>query len=246
LEDWNQFGDVYDHPQFLGTPRCYLIASLPRSGSHYLGHLLMETGMFGSPLEYLHPGHLRTWKAKFGAESTHALLLNLFRCRTSPSGLFGIKAHWPQFDAMLREAGCSELLTFEKYIYITRADVVAQAISLVKARQTGAWISFHDARGEPRYDFEAIIAAKREIEEQSARWEAFFAEKRASPIRVTYEELIVGPDDVRAAICQAFDIRTSSQREIDRPTRQSTDVNRAWRARFVADLASSAAAGRSE
>ena len=42
MTDWTQFGSSYDYPCFESQPRTYLIASTPRSGSHYLGHKLMR------------------------------------------------------------------------------------------------------------------------------------------------------------------------------------------------------------
>jgi LPS sulfotransferase NodH len=52
MTNWNQFGAAYDFPDFSGAFRNYLIASTPRCGSHYLGHLLRATGRLGSPLEF--------------------------------------------------------------------------------------------------------------------------------------------------------------------------------------------------
>jgi LPS sulfotransferase NodH len=99
MQSWDQFGAAYDLAPYDGWPATYLIASTPRSGSHYLGHLLFETGLFGSPLEYLHPAHLATWQDRLGTRDVASTLRALFRRRTSASGWFGIKAHWSHFNA---------------------------------------------------------------------------------------------------------------------------------------------------
>ena len=44
----------FDFPERHGAPeRPWLFASVPRSGSTYVSHLLWATGCLGAPLEYL-------------------------------------------------------------------------------------------------------------------------------------------------------------------------------------------------
>ena len=46
-----------------GVPaRTLIIASTPRSGSHMLGHSMIETGVMGRPFEYVAPRNLARWK----------------------------------------------------------------------------------------------------------------------------------------------------------------------------------------
>ena len=48
------YEERYDFPERDGPPdRVYVLASLPRSGSTYLSHVLWESGCLGAPLEYL-------------------------------------------------------------------------------------------------------------------------------------------------------------------------------------------------
>ena len=119
---WDQFGPAYDFRRFEGSARTYLIASTPRSGSHYLGRLLFDTGALGAPLEYFHPNHMQTWRQKLGAKTSEELFHGLLALRTSPSGWFGIKAHWPQFEAIRRDREIFDILAFSKYIRIARRE----------------------------------------------------------------------------------------------------------------------------
>ena len=119
---WDQFGPDYDFPEYPGQPMSYLIATTPRCGSHHLGHLLTATGMLGSPLEYFSKGRLRDWREKLAAADTVDLFRQLFRRRTSPSGWFGVKAHWPQFQQIMADEEVCGLFNFRRYLHIERRD----------------------------------------------------------------------------------------------------------------------------
>ena len=56
-----------------------------------------------------------------------------------------------------------EILAPVTFIYINRRDKVAQAISMAKAMQTNAWISFDQVTGKnTRYDADFIEQCKNE------------------------------------------------------------------------------------
>jgi LPS sulfotransferase NodH len=238
VSDWDQFGAVYDHSHFADRPRTYLIASTPRSGSHYLGHLLFGTGEFGSPLEYFQPGHMATWKKTLEAADTEAVIRCLFVRRTSPSGWFGVKAHWSDFAPICEDPALLRFLDLRKYIRIVRRDTLSQAISLALARQTGAWISFHSQQRKPVYDPAAIRAAVAEIEAQTSGWDAFFREHGIAPIEIAYEDLLADPGAMVDAIRAFFDLdaRPASVASDLCPERQASDINLEWRRRYIDDL----------
>lgn len=236
---WDQYGPAYDMPPFHGQPRTYMIASMPRSGSHMLGHLLHATGDLGSPLEYVHPRHLAKWQAKLGTEGTSETLRAVMARRTSPSGWFGVKAHWPQFTTARKDPALMSTLNVQDWIQITRDDKVAQAISLVIAKQTNAWISFHEAKHEPSYDFDAIAEGIRGLEKQEAAWSAYFAEQGISPYVVVYEELLADPARVVSEICTRLGVPVPAELPSPATARQATAINEEWHARYVADAARS-------
>jgi LPS sulfotransferase NodH len=238
-DSWDQFGADYDHAPFVGKPRTYLIASTPRSGSHFLGHLLFNTGALGSPLEYFEPEHARKWVAKLGAEDFETVLTRLYQCRTSKSGWFGVKAHWSQFAPI---AAIDELLQFldiRTYIAIRRRDRLAQAISVVVAQQTQAWISFQAAGREPVYNFSSIRAAISMIDSQVSKWDAFFAANLISPLIVDYEDLVIDPDSVVEKIMRDLGVAGHGRNRTSRiPARQASALNDRWREQYLRDLAS--------
>ena len=235
-DNWDQFSQAYDLPSYEAQPNVYIIASLPRSGSHFLGHLLANSGELGSPLEYLHPNHLRKWREVLGASTSADALRELFRRRTSPSGWFGLKAHWNHFADALVDTSIADLLRPRQYIFIRRSDQLGQAISLVLARQTGAWISFHGRRSEPVYSFEAITTARQEIEAQDRSWADYFLRTKTEPLTVRYEDLVDDPAAILQKVSDALGVRvTPGKRTLAMPKVQATQINKEWRVRFMAD-----------
>ncbi len=186
MNSWDQFGADYDFPDFVGTPRSYLIASTPRCGSHYLGHLLRATGQLGSPLEYFSRGRIADWQARLAMTANCDLFKHLLRRRTSPSGWFGVKAHWPQFEPIAAAPELFSLFQFQRFVQLTRADRVAQAVSLVIAQQTSAWISFQAPQQQPVYDAAAITAALAGIDHQLGCWQQFFVSRGIQPVSATF------------------------------------------------------------
>lgn len=140
---------------------------------------------------------------------------------TTPNGVFGVKIMASQMDAMMmrlrlipgmEQASLAEALgkvfSNPKYIYLSRADKIAQAVSYAKAIQSGLWywIDLHDFVDEARrimmeesikkastrplnYDFEQIAWCLKSIKEEEASWEEFFLDSGIEPLRLVYEEL---------------------------------------------------------
>jgi LPS sulfotransferase NodH len=236
-DSWDQFGQDYDHDTFVGKPNTYLIASTPRSGSHFFGHLLFSTGVLGSPLEYFEPVHARKWMEKLGAEDFETLLTLLYERRTSPSGWFGIKAHWSQFAPIADSDELVRFLDIDRYIKIRRRDRIAQAISAVIARQTQAWISFQTAAREPQYHLPSIRAMIAVIDSQASEWDEFFARKGISPLIVEYEDLIENPEVIVEKVLRDLGVARSGVKRTGRlPERQASDLNDEWRERYLSDL----------
>lgn len=231
---WDQFGPDYDFPEFAGEPRSYLIATTPRCGSHYLGHLLFATGVLGSPLEYFSKGRLRDWQERLGASDRQQLFQRLFRRRTSPNGWFGVKAHWPQFQQIVDDPPLYDLFHFQRFIHIERSDRLAQAISWVIAQQSSAWISFHEASEEPTYDFAAIQNALAVIDAQTAQWKQFFTTHSIEPLPLLYEDLITAPDAELDRVFTHCNVTRapSHTRPTHQPQQQASRRNQEWAERY--------------
>jgi trehalose 2-sulfotransferase len=244
MSRWDQFGSEYDYPPFYGTPKCYMIASTPRSGSHYLAHLLSVCGDLGSPLEYLNPRRQQTWRGLLGTSNWTDTFKAQMRRRVSPSGWFGLKTHWDHFNSVRTEPGMDALLQFGFIIRIKREDTIGQAVSFAIALQTNAWNSATIPECNAEYDFSTIRNAFNEIAEQNSKWDAYLASARIQPMDVTYEELVASPDFVVQSIRNylgAGPLGTSKHRPS--PQRQANELNESWRLKYLADLSLATAQG---
>jgi LPS sulfotransferase NodH len=139
------------------------------------------------------------WKHQSFAES----LGRVFESGTTPNGVFASKLKWLNMP-YLREALpggqaiplCERMdSTFPdlRYVWVTRRDKLRQAISLVRARQSGRWI----ARSAParqantaKFNFHLVDSALRRIVEEEVAWERYFAQAGVVPFTVVYEDLV--------------------------------------------------------
>lgn len=234
----DQFSTEHDYPPFTpAPPRRYVIASTPRCGSHRLGHALAATGHLGFPLEYLNPANLPTWERRFGTQGPRETLRALWRVRTSPNGCFGLKLHYRQLAGVASTLPPEDLLGGAAIIRIRRPDLLGQAISLVRARQTGVWISAQAPVRQPFYDGDAIAGAIADLSARNAGWEEVLARAGIQPLDLTFEEVVGDPDGAvrRVAEFLEVDLGDRTERSMPQPRRQGDRLNESWRSRFLAE-----------
>ena len=165
---------------------------------HFLCSLLWRTGVLGAPAEYWNyrsrPGCKADRNSDDGASQRFVagrLSQKLLACRTSKNGVFGVKAHSFDFKEAIRKfPKLLDLLAPVTYIYIQRQDKVAQAVSMAKAAQTGAWVARADANTENlNYDRDLIAKCLSFLERQDLDWRQWFETNHIEPFVVTYENL---------------------------------------------------------
>jgi trehalose 2-sulfotransferase len=189
-----------------------LIAMLPRTGSTALCSLLEQTGVLGTPREYLNPrGPLKPWARRLSAFDLDGYLDALRREQATPNGVFALKTLFTDLEPLLGRAPIAELLDTARFVYLTREDVIAQAISNYIAESSGVW--HRDSSGElfrsrgggdpdPPYDEERIIAERDTLLRQQADWESFFSGRQVEPLRVTYERFVADAGGTVAGIAR--------------------------------------------
>jgi len=194
------------------SSRTLLIAMLPRTGSTALCSLLEQTGVLGIPREYLNPrGPLKPWARRLGASHLGDYIDALRRQQATPNGVFAFKALHPDLEPLLDRPPVAELLDTARFVYLTRADLIAQAISNYIAESSGVW--HRDPRGalfrsrgggdpDPPYDEERILAERDALVRQQADWERFFAARSIEPLRITYEGFVADADGTVNAIAR--------------------------------------------
>lgn len=223
----------------------YLLATVPRSGSTYLSHVLWRTGSLGAPLEYLNfdpsgpYGH-----ASASPGEQRRLWLSALRLRTSPNGVFGLKGFPVQFEA-LQESNPALLAhvmrqvlpsrAASRVVYLRRRDRTAHAISYARAILSGVWRKEqeHAAMAQPDYSPVAVERAGRLIEEQESSWEAMFADLKLTTLTLWHEDVVADPGRAAAEVAVYLGVALDPRAEVAIPTveRQSQDGARAWAAR---------------
>ena len=240
----------FDFPHRATAPsRPYLLATVPRSGSTYLSHVLWRTGCLGAPLEYLNfdpsgpYGH-----ASASPAEQQRLWETVLRTRTSPNGVFGLKGFPEQFESLQR--GNPALLGVvmrlllparagSRVVHLRRRDRTAHAISYARAILSGVWRSEQEraaADSEPEYSSIAVERAARLIEQQEASWQAMFADLALAPLTLWYEDVVAGPEQAAAAVARFLEVELDRRAAEDVPEieRQSQAGARAWAARHQA------------
>src|SRR5688572_27390452 len=203
----------FDFPPRETPPeQVYLLASVPRSGSTYVSHLLWATGCLGAPLEYLNfePSGPYGFASDLPAAQADLWRAALQR-RTSLNGVFGLKAFPLQLEGV--HAANPQLVANimrtlfprgqrARVVELRRRDRTAHAISYARALLSGIWRKEQepDDRPEPEYSREVMERAARMIEQQEAGWQAMYRDLRVEPLTIWYEDVLADPDAATAAV----------------------------------------------
>lgn len=174
----------------------YVIAVTPRSGSSHLCAVLKNTQQMGEPDEalsqHLIPQRLRLVPARTPDE----YLQHVLKQTQTQNGLSGLKASWFQFKIfsdLLEEPDTWDGYTF---IYLTRRNLAAQAVSLYCATETNVFHTNveHDADAirklhELPYNYAEILRWYKHIAAQEAGWQAYFSQHNICPLTLYYEDI---------------------------------------------------------
>jgi trehalose 2-sulfotransferase len=239
----------FDFPPCAAAPAItYLLASVPRAGSTLFSHILWRTGCLGAPLEFLNfdPAGPYFFAAR-APEAQRELWRSLLKRRTSPNGVFGLKAFPTQLQA-LHEANPSLLAEVlatilprggaRRIVYLRRRDRVAQTVSLARAAMSGVWRKEQEGReaGPLEYSDEALQAAERGIAFQEELWERMFRDLAIEPLRLWHEDVLAGPAEAAARVADYLGVEIDPAAaiaipEIRKQTRGDAD---AWTQRYAA------------
>jgi LPS sulfotransferase NodH len=199
-------------------PRLLLICMTPRSGSTALSGLMLATGALGRGGERLnrHSGFLSRVIAATPPRSLRHLLEMVIRSSRSANGVAQIKADLPQLLPFLADPACFDLLRRAGIVYLTRENVLAQAISRYRGIQTGVWHAAAKGQADPAadpgtdrgpdrgtdvpFDHAAIAGQIDRIAGMMACYERLFARLGLQPLRITYEQIAADPGAVLGRI----------------------------------------------
>ena len=214
----------------------YVVCCNPRSGSTYLVLLLASTKVLGYPWEWIRGdgGLAHHSFESYTSDAQEQIDAVLNKGRTS-NGVCALKMLTEHFDSRAPSLWVKKMPAL-KYIYLTRDDLLGQAISLSIARQTNSYGSWTTRQSAPVYDADHINYCLDFIALGEARWRKFFAINNISPLVITYEKIVEAPQSTVDDIAKLVGIRDAPidwkgvNAEIQRDL---TTVE--WRARFTAE-----------
>jgi LPS sulfotransferase NodH len=149
------------------------------------------------------------------------------------NGIYGLKIFSEQFE-LITKSRWAERLPNLTFIHLRRQDVLGQAISLVRARQSHAWESKHEVRRQPVYSRRSIATALERIALGQARWACWFARNDIEPLRLTYEDIAADPRRAVEFVAERLGIEASPPTEPPMAI-QRDRLSEEWRERFVAE-----------
>ena len=130
------------------------------------------------------------------------------------------------------------------FVHLTRGDRPAQAVSLVRAEQSGVWHRHADGTVRERevatapagYDRVRLAKALAGIDTDERGWAGFFAAHRLAPVRITYEALTAAPGPVLAGLLTALGRDPAAADRVEPATARLADATSAtWAAQFRAE-----------
>jgi LPS sulfotransferase NodH len=212
-----------------------MVCSLPRSGSSLLCDLLASTELAGAPTEYFDRNQMEAFEREWEVSGLEQYLAALFAKKTSPNGVFGLKAHFHQLRDVLADRDVHVEFPDLQLVYIRRRDHVRQAVSWARAIQTNQWASDHAATTtEPRFDAPAIRKLIEQIGSEEQLWEQHFSQHGKEPLRLDYEELAADPDAAVRRVLALVGVEPDTEFETPAPTisRQADALSEEWVRRY--------------
>lgn len=222
----------------------YVICCTTRTGSSLLCDLLSQTGRHGTPHEYfevmlfdqLVRPHCPFANFEAALADRSAFLGCLIDKFSSPNGAFGLKVQARQLEWFAQSLEDPRLAD-ARFVRLKRRDRLAQAISGVKALQTGAWHSGVEPAAEPAFDRRAIELQLAKIADWEALWDAFFTERDIEPLCLDYEDIAADRAGVLVQVSAhiGLPLTEDAARGLEpRLAVQADRVNAEWRRAFEA------------
>ena len=246
----------------------YIICGTPRTGSTLLCNLLASTKRAGNPDSFYGRKFMPAWAEDWRLPARHtmgerdfniAYLKAAVAAGKGGTGIFGLRLMrenlgelseildqiFPQLpsDRARLEKAFGRIL----YIHLSREDKLAQAISLVKAEQTGLWHVAPDGTEierlappkESHYDFARINREVMELKSYDTAWNSWFAAQGIEPLRIGYEALSANPAAALTGICEALGVR-APHADVVRPSvaKLADETSLEWMRRYRSEVGS--------
>jgi trehalose 2-sulfotransferase len=247
--------------------RCYVVCTIPRSGSNLLTDGLRATRQAGMPKQFFLPKSEARYGAEIGLDPEAdypGYVRGIVNTKTTRNEVFGFKLmswYLDDFLTRLRDtcafggAATDDLTMLRnlfprlRFVHIVRRDRLRQALSTARALQTGLWKvqEGKTAIQEPEFDAELIEQSLREAEQQEMIWHSFFRRLGIVPFQVEYEELCTNYESMIRGVLDFLKISLPRGARIGPPVtvRQADELSRIWEERFLTERPSAYSAAHS-
>ena len=170
------------------------------------------TQVMGSPGEWLHAISLRDTRRLMGygpGAPLDLILKGTAEKYTAPDGVFAVKVMWSQLEDVLTELraddpGLNDLNDIEilsRYfpdphlIYLTRKDMVAQAVSLSRASLSDHWLDYGQEKKSSEgssTDFNYVLVNQNliSLREENRKWRRFLEAGNRPVLELEYEKIV--------------------------------------------------------
>ena len=126
-----------------------------------------------------------------------------------------------------------------RYVFLIRKNVVAQAVSLARAVQTGIWhmgdkrVRSEPPSQKPRFDYDEIRRFVDMIEEHNGEWLKWQRNAGVVPHEVSYEDLDNDPIRVIRGILEFLGLELLPDRRVEASNvRLADELNHRWIKRY--------------
>jgi LPS sulfotransferase NodH len=246
----------------------YIICGTPRTGSTLLCNLLASTKTTGNPDSFYGHKFISWWAEEWRLPSRDTMSERDFNIaylnaavvagkgRTEIFGLRLMRENLDELSAILDQVFPqlpSDRARLERafgsilYVHLSREDKIAQAISLVKAEQTGLWHVAPDGTEierlsppeESQYDFERINREVLKLESYDTAWNSWFDAQGIEPLRISYETFSANPAAALVGICKALGVQAPHARDVSPGVAKLADeTSLDWMRRYTSDIES--------
>jgi len=243
----------------------YIICTSPRSGSTLLCNLLAQTTIAGYPESFFHRTSISSWLDAFEltasvnsieADTLRIIVQAAIAKGRRDTGMFGLRLQRSSAEFLFQKLGilnpeclndadrCHSAFGQTAFVYLTRLNKIEQAVSLVKAQQTGLWhIASNGSELErqsppcaPVYNSDSIMARVKELTDYDRQWENWFVSERLNPVRITYEDLSEWPRKSLARVLESIGLDAGvASGIVPGVGKLANDVNHEWAARFQSE-----------
>ena len=223
--------------------------------------MLAETGVAGCPESYFYEPTVEGWVADLGPSrapgATGEDVLRAVRAKgRGASSLFGLRQRAPGLGFLCD--GLARLYPHETtdpgrfrrafgnllFVHLTRADKVAQAVSWLKAEQSGLWhVAPDGAELErtaphrlPVYDADRLAVLVEATQAHDRIWYDWFARQGINPSSITYDDVAADPGAILRQLLDVLGLDGRVADAVGPGVRKLADATSTeWAARYRAD-----------